>query len=154
VTVLPTKTGAASAGGLEYPQAEQGAAAQVMQAIGEYTAALPVNLGWALREEGDPDAARSLFGAGLRTTRRNGDHAGIAYANLGLAYLAADRGDWHQAGVLHGVAQAFSTGPKNHGRTPRHAIAGKASMTRGAASARTSSTRPAPRAWRSELTRS
>jgi hypothetical protein len=31
----------------------------------------------------------------------------MAYASLGLACLAADAGDWHQAAVLHGVAQAF-----------------------------------------------
>jgi DNA-binding CsgD family transcriptional regulator len=48
-----------------------------------------------------------MFEASLRTARRNGDRAGIAYASLGLACLAADRDDWHQAGVLHGVAQAF-----------------------------------------------
>ena len=57
-----------------------------------------VNLGWVLRQEADPDGARSMFGASLRTSRRNGDRAGIAYASLGLACLAADQGDWHQAG--------------------------------------------------------
>ena len=31
----------------------------------------------------------------------------MAYACLGLACLAADRGDWHRAGMLHGLAQAF-----------------------------------------------
>ena len=31
----------------------------------------------------------------------------MAYANLGLACLAADQGDWLRAAVLHGAAQAF-----------------------------------------------
>ena len=66
-----------------------------------------VNLGWVLRQEGDPDGARSMFEAGLRMSRRNGDPSGLAYASLGLACLAADRGDWHRAGELHGAAQAF-----------------------------------------------
>ncbi len=83
------------------------AAVQAMRAIGEDSAHLPVNLGWVLRQEGEPDAARSMIGAALRTARRNGNHASIAYASLGLACLAADRGDWYQAGQLHGVAQAF-----------------------------------------------
>jgi hypothetical protein len=30
----------------------------------------------------------------------------VAYASLGLACLAADAGDWHQAAALHGVAGA------------------------------------------------
>jgi predicted ATPase len=45
--------------------------------------------------------------ARLRMSRRNGDRAGVAYASLGLACLAADVRDWHRAAVLHGVAQAF-----------------------------------------------
>ncbi len=92
---------------LDAARAHLDAAAQAMQAIGGNSANVSVNLGWVLRQEGDPDGARSMFGAGLRVSRRNGDHAGIAYASLGLACLAADRGDGHQAGVLHGVAQAF-----------------------------------------------
>ncbi len=98
---------ALQAGDISAARAHLDAAAQAMQAIGENSAVLPANLGWVLRQEGDPDAARSMFAAGLRAARRNGDHAGIAYASLGLACLAADRGDWHQAGVLQGVAQAF-----------------------------------------------
>jgi hypothetical protein len=66
-----------------------------------------VNLGWVLRQEGEPDGAQSMFEAGLRTARRNGYRSGMAYASLGLACLAADRGDWHRAGQLHAVAQAF-----------------------------------------------
>jgi len=94
------------AGDVPAARAHLDAAAQAVQVIGE-SSLVSVNLGWVLCQEGDPDGARSMFGAGLRVSRRNGDQAGIAYASLGLACLAADRGDWHQAGVLHGVAQAF-----------------------------------------------
>ena len=48
-----------------------------------------------------------MFEASLRTSRRNGDRAAIAYASLGLACLAEDQGDWRQAGQLHGAAQAL-----------------------------------------------
>ena len=68
---------------------------------------MSVNLGWVLRQEGDPDGARSMFGAGLRTAAGTGTMPASRYASLGLACLAADRGDWHRAAVLHGVAQAF-----------------------------------------------
>jgi DNA-binding CsgD family transcriptional regulator len=94
-------------GDIPAARAHLDAAARAMQAIGENSANLPVNLGWVLRQEGGPDAAQSMFGTGLRAARRNGDRSGIAYASLGLACLAADRGDWHQAGQLHGAAQAF-----------------------------------------------
>ena len=60
-----------------------------------------------LRAEGDLDGARSMFEAGLRISRRNGDNWGMAYAFLGLACLAGDAGDWDRAAVLHGAAQAF-----------------------------------------------
>jgi predicted ATPase/class 3 adenylate cyclase len=83
------------------------AAAQAMQAIGENSANLSVNLGWVLRQESDSDGARSMFEAGLRVSRRNGNRVGIGYASLGLACLAADSGDWRRAGQLHGVVQAF-----------------------------------------------
>jgi predicted ATPase/class 3 adenylate cyclase/DNA-binding CsgD family transcriptional regulator len=94
-------------GDLPAARARLDAAAQAMQAIGEDSAHLSVNRGWVLRQEGDPDAALSMFGAALRMARRNGDHASLAYAGLGLACLAADRGKWPQAAQLHGVAQAF-----------------------------------------------
>ena len=68
---------------------------------------MSVNLGWVLRQDSDPDGARSIFEAALRMSRRNGNRSGIAYASLGLACLAADVGDWHRAATLHGVAQAF-----------------------------------------------
>ena len=78
-----------------------------MRASGEEGIDLSINLGWVLRQDSDPDGARSSFEAALRMSRRNGDRSGIAYASLGLACLAADAGDWHRAAVLHGVAQAF-----------------------------------------------
>ena len=49
------------------------AAAQAMEAIGENSGPLSVNLGWVLRQESDPHGARSMFDAGLRTARRNGN---------------------------------------------------------------------------------
>jgi tetratricopeptide (TPR) repeat protein len=82
-------------------------AAQVVQAIGGSSYHVPGNLGWVLRQEGDPDGARSMFEAALRISRRNGELAGLAYASLGLACLAADLGDWRRAGQLHGAAQAL-----------------------------------------------
>jgi tetratricopeptide (TPR) repeat protein len=81
-------------------------AAQVQQAVGLSSHHASGNLGWVLRQEGNPDGARSLFEAALQMSRRSGDPSGLAYASLGLACLAADRGDWHLAGKLHGAAQA------------------------------------------------
>ena len=68
---------------------------------------LSINMGWVLRQDNDPGAARASFHAVLRISRRNGDRSGIAYACLGLACLAADDGDWYRAAVLHDAAQAF-----------------------------------------------
>jgi tetratricopeptide (TPR) repeat protein len=82
-------------------------AARAARAIGEESSSVSLNLGWVLRQDGDPDGARPLFEAALRIGRHNGDRADIAYACLGLACMAADVGDWHRAGTLHGVAQAF-----------------------------------------------
>jgi hypothetical protein len=82
-------------------------AAEAGQEIGGENLDLPVNTGWVLRQDHDPDGARSSFAAALRISRRIGDRSGIAYASLGLACLAADAGDWRRAAVLHGVAQAF-----------------------------------------------
>jgi hypothetical protein len=75
--------------------------------IGSIIHNVAINLGWVLREEGDGDSAGTMFEQGLRTARRNGDRSGLGYANLGLACLAADHGDWHRAAVLHGAAQDF-----------------------------------------------
>jgi predicted ATPase/class 3 adenylate cyclase len=82
-------------------------AAQAQRAIGGANSQLTINTGWVLRQDNDSDGARSSFEAVLRVSRRNGDRFGIAYANLGLACLAADAGNWHRAALLHGVAQAF-----------------------------------------------
>jgi tetratricopeptide (TPR) repeat protein len=82
-------------------------AARAARAIGEESSSVSINVGWVLRQEGDPDGARSMFEAALRIGRHNGDRSPIAYACLGLACLAADAGDGYRAGTLHGVAQAF-----------------------------------------------
>jgi predicted ATPase/class 3 adenylate cyclase/Tfp pilus assembly protein PilF len=95
------------AGDIPAARAHLEQAAQAMEAIGEKDHHVPVNLGWVLLKESDPDAARSMFEAGLRMSRRNGERSGIAYASLGIACLAADLGDWYRAAELHGVAQAF-----------------------------------------------
>jgi tetratricopeptide (TPR) repeat protein len=94
------------AGDLPAARAHLEQAARAARAIGEESPSVPVNLGWVLRQEGDPDGARPMFEAALRTGRHNGDRSQIAYACLGLACLAADTGDWHRAGTLHGGAQA------------------------------------------------
>ena len=78
-----------------------------MAAIGATSHHVLVNLGWVLRQEGDSDGARARFDAGLRLSRRDGERSGLAYCTLGLACVAADLGDPHQAAELHGVAQAF-----------------------------------------------
>jgi predicted ATPase/class 3 adenylate cyclase len=84
-------------------------AAQAMQAIGqENDQHVPANQGWVLRQENDTQGARSMFETALRVSRRNGDRSGLACASLGLACLAADRGDWQRAAALHGAAQAFT----------------------------------------------
>jgi hypothetical protein len=78
-----------------------------MREIGDQGFNVSINMGWVLRQDNDPDGARSSFGAALRASRRHGIRSGIAYASLGLACLAADAGDWHRAAMLLGVAQAF-----------------------------------------------
>jgi tetratricopeptide (TPR) repeat protein len=85
-------------------------AGKAMEAIGATSHHVLVNLGWVLREEGDPDGARARFAAGLRLSRRNGERSGLAYSTVGLACVAADLGDPRQAAELHGVAQAFLDG--------------------------------------------
>ena len=95
------------AGDIPAARAHLEQAAQAMQAIGDKSQPVSVNLGWVLRQESDPDAARSMFEPSLRISRRNGERSGIAYATLGLASVAADLGDRQRAAELHGVAQAF-----------------------------------------------
>jgi tetratricopeptide (TPR) repeat protein len=104
---------ALSAGDLPAARAYLQQAAQAMRASGEEGIDLSILTGWVRRQDNDPDGARSSFGAALRISRRNGDRPGIAVASLGLACLAADAGDWRQAAVLHGAAEAFldRTGP-------------------------------------------
>ena len=94
-------------GDIPAARAHLDAAAHAGQQIGFENTAVPENLGLVLRAEGDPEAARSAFRAGLRISRRNGDNWGMAYAILGLACLAGDAGDWDRAAVLHGAAQAL-----------------------------------------------
>jgi predicted ATPase/class 3 adenylate cyclase/tetratricopeptide (TPR) repeat protein len=98
---------ALAAGDIPAARAHLDASAHAGQQIGFENTAVPQNLGLVLRAEGDPDGARSAFGASLRISRRNGDNSGVAYAILGLACLAGDAGDWDRAAVLHGAAQAF-----------------------------------------------
>jgi tetratricopeptide (TPR) repeat protein len=95
------------AGDIPAAQAYLQQAAQAMRASGEENFDLSINNGWVLRQDNDPDGARASFEAALRISRRNGDRSGIANASLALACLAADAGDWRQAAVLHGAAQAF-----------------------------------------------
>jgi predicted ATPase/class 3 adenylate cyclase len=95
------------AGDIPAARAHLEQAIRAMEANGATSHQVLVNLGWVLRQEGDPDGARSRFEAGLRLSRRLGDRSGLAYATLGLACIAADLGDQHRAAELHGVAQAF-----------------------------------------------
>jgi predicted ATPase/class 3 adenylate cyclase len=106
---------ALAAGDIPAARAHLDAAAHAGQQIGYENTAVPENLGLVLRAEGDPGGAQSTFGAALRISRRNGDNSGMAYAILGLACLAGDAGDWDQAAVLHGAAQAFLD--RIHGRS-------------------------------------
>ena len=82
-------------------------AAEAWRTIGQESHHVVQNRGWLLREENDAEGARPMFEAALRISRRNGDRAGLAYASLGLACLAADRGDWPRAATLHGAPQAL-----------------------------------------------
>jgi len=95
------------AGDISVARAHLQEAAQAMRAIGDEDSLLPINMGWALRQDGDPDGARSSFNTALRIDRRRGERFGIAYETLGLGCLAADAGSWHRAAVLHGAAQAI-----------------------------------------------
>jgi tetratricopeptide (TPR) repeat protein len=82
-------------------------AAQAMRALGYESPAMPITMGWVLRQDNDPDSARASFETALRISRRSGYLFDIAYASLGLACVAADLGDPRRAAELHGVAQAF-----------------------------------------------
>ena len=95
------------AGDIPVARAHLEQATQIMQVMGEVNVSVSVNLGWVLRQDNDPEGARSMFEACLRMSRRNGERSGLAYASLGLACLAADLGDQDRAAQLHGIAQAF-----------------------------------------------
>jgi predicted ATPase/class 3 adenylate cyclase len=82
-------------------------AGQAGAEVGEQSQVVSVNMGWVLRLEHDPEAARVTFEDGLRLSRRTGDRYGLAYCSLGLACVAGDLGDWRRAAGLHGTAQAF-----------------------------------------------
>ena len=95
------------AGDIRAARAHLGQAAQFIRAIRDEDLNLLYLTGWVLRRDNDQDGARSSFRAILRIDRRIGNRAGIAAASLALACLAADAGDWHQAAMLHGAAQAI-----------------------------------------------
>ena len=82
-------------------------AGQAGAEVGEQSQVVQVNMGWVLRQEHDPEAARATFQAGVRLSRRIGDTYGLAYCCLGLACVASDLGNWRQSAGLHGTAQAF-----------------------------------------------
>jgi predicted ATPase/class 3 adenylate cyclase len=98
---------ALSAGDVPAARAHLDQAAQAARATGQENPAAAANLGWAQREEGNHDGARSSFEASLRIGRRSGEQPIMACAILGLGCLAADLGDWDRSALLHGVAQAF-----------------------------------------------
>ncbi len=129
-------------------------AVRVSHAIGYVNHYQPiVNLGRVLREEGDREGARSKFQDALRISRRAGDRSGIAAANLWLACLAVDSGDWHRASLLHGVAQAFMDQTGGVWKNPRRTIERSASTRCAHASVMRSSNAPMPRAEGSVLKR-
>jgi predicted ATPase/class 3 adenylate cyclase len=82
-------------------------AKQASDEVGEASHSVPVNMGWVLRHEHDPEAARAVFEDALRVCRRTGDKPGLAYCTLGLACTAGDLGDWYRAAELHGAAQSL-----------------------------------------------
>ncbi len=98
---------AMTTGDIPAARAHLEAAAEAGQQIGIEWPIVMANLGWVLRAEGDLAGARSILEAALRASRRNGDSRGMASACLHLACLAGDAGDWDQAAVLHGAAQAL-----------------------------------------------
>jgi predicted ATPase/class 3 adenylate cyclase len=95
------------AGDITAARAHMERAARAMHETGADTQFVSVNLGWVLRQEGDPHGARATFDAGLRASRHSGERAAIAYTSLGLACVTADLADWGRAAELHGIAQAL-----------------------------------------------
>lgn len=82
-------------------------AAQAGLVIGAARHYVNIAVGFLLREEGHGGSARSMLEDSLRLARRAGDRFHIAFAYLGLAFLAGDTGESQRAAELHGVAQAF-----------------------------------------------
>jgi predicted ATPase/class 3 adenylate cyclase len=95
------------AGDLPAARAHLEAAAQAGKQIGFPETLVMANLSRVQRAEGDPAGARSTLEAALRINRRNGNSTYMASAILCLACLTGDAGDWDQAAVLCGAAQAF-----------------------------------------------
>jgi predicted ATPase/transcriptional regulator with XRE-family HTH domain len=83
------------------------AAVRSGEAIGFPCPVPTLNLGLILRFEHDLDGARTTLQEVLRAGRRIGQKKNTAEAILGLACVVGDLGDWHQAAVLHGAAQAL-----------------------------------------------
>jgi hypothetical protein len=102
---------------------------QTARALGPPTFAMLVQLSWVQRAEHNPGKARSSLETALRTSRRNGEREGIAYATLGLACLAADAGECDVAAELHGAAQAALDRTGLPGSTSKRAIASRACST-------------------------
>jgi len=102
-SVHALRAGDAAAARAHLVQAEQAGAE-----VGDQSHVVQANMGWVLRQEHDPEAARATFQDGVRLSRRTGDRYSLAYCLLGLACVAGDLGDWHRAAELHGSAQAFS----------------------------------------------
>ena len=101
-SVHALRAGDVAAARAHLAQAEQAGAE-----IGEQSHVVPVNMGWVLRQEHNPEAAQATFQDGVRLSRRTGDRYGLAYCSLGLACVASDLGDWRRSAELHGTAQAF-----------------------------------------------
>ena len=95
------------AGDITAARAHLERAARAMHETGADSQFVSVNLGWVLRQEGDPHGARAIFEAGLRLSRHSGERAALAYTGLGLACVTADLADWSRAAELHGIAQAL-----------------------------------------------
>jgi predicted ATPase/class 3 adenylate cyclase len=98
---------AQEAGDLPAARAHLEAAAQAGKRIGYPETLVMANLSRVQRAEGDSAGARSTLEVVLRINRRNGNNTYLAGAILSLALLAGDAGDWDQAAVLHGAAEAF-----------------------------------------------
>jgi predicted ATPase/class 3 adenylate cyclase len=96
------------AGDLTAARAHLEAAARAGKQIGFPETLVMASLSRVQRAEGDPTGARSTLEAVLRINRRNGNSSYMASAILCLACLTGDAGDWDQAAVLCGAAQAFN----------------------------------------------